>query len=147
MVWWGMNELWIRGRNWDRQYGQWMMSQRRCNYYTETLSYDTPLMYPPFSEDFTLVKNWSLSLRRSSAASANDANRSVGYSNYLSSMPMITAKCYVLRNSPLFSGSSAFGSRNRYCSPTMTELRFKTGFQSSRRMFRHTFPSRSTFGW
>lgn len=47
--------------------GRWRLE----TYYTETLSYDTPLMYPPFSEDFTLVKNWSLSLRRSSAASGD----------------------------------------------------------------------------
>lgn len=50
-------------------------------------------------------------------------------------------------NAPLFNGSSAFGSRKRYCRPTMTELRFSTGFQSSRRMFRQTLPSKSTFGW
>jgi len=48
---------------------------------------------------------------------------------------------------PLLSGSSAFGSKKRYCNPTMTELRLRTGFQSSRRMFKHTFPSRSTLGW
>ena len=48
---------------------------------------------------------------------------------------------------PLFNGSSAFGSKNRYWRPTMTELRFSTGFQSSRKMFKHTFPSKSTFGW
>ena len=29
----------------------------------------------------------------------------------------------------------------------MTELMDKTGFQSSRRMFRHTLPSRSMLGW
>ena len=52
-----------------------------------------------------------------------------------------------ISNAPLLSGSSAFGSRKRYCNPTMTELRLSTGFQSSRRMFRQTFPSRSTFGW
>ena len=33
------------------------------------------------------------------------------------------------------------------CSPTITALRFSTGFQSSLRIFRQTFPSRSMFGW
>lgn len=65
----------------------------------------------------------------------------------------------------LFSGSDAFGSRKRNCvllafqlthgpskrvrtcRPTTTAFKFKTGFQSSRRIFRHTFPSRSIFGW
>lgn len=47
---------------------------------------------------------------------------------------------------PLLSGSSGFGSRKRYCNPTITALRFRTGFQSSRRMLRQTFPSRSRFG-
>jgi hypothetical protein len=50
-------------------------------------------------------------------------------------------------HAPLFRGSSAFGSKNRYCRPTMTEFRLSTGFQSSRRMFRHTLPSKSTLGW
>jgi hypothetical protein len=48
--------------------------------------------------------------------------------------------------SPLFKGSSAFGSKNKYCNPTITEFRLRTGFQSSLRMLRQTFPSRSTFG-
>lgn len=48
---------------------------------------------------------------------------------------------------PLLSGSSAFGSRNRYCKPTITEFKLRTGFQSSRRMFKQTLPSKSTFGW
>ena len=48
---------------------------------------------------------------------------------------------------PLFNGSSAFGSRKRYCSPTTTELIFKTGFQSSLKIFKQTFPSRSILGW
>lgn len=50
-------------------------------------------------------------------------------------------------NIPLFKGSSAFGSRNKYCRPTKTEFRLSTGFQSSRKMFKQTLPSRSTFGW
>lgn len=33
------------------------------------------------------------------------------------------------------------------CIPTTTAFKFKTGFQSSRRMLRQTFPSRSIFGW
>ena len=33
------------------------------------------------------------------------------------------------------------------CSPTTTAFRFSTGFQSSRKMFKQTLPSRSMFGW
>ena len=33
------------------------------------------------------------------------------------------------------------------CSPTITAFRFSTGFQSSLKIFKHTFPSRSMFGW
>lgn len=47
----------------------------------------------------------------------------------------------------LFNGSDAFGSRNKNCIPTITALRLSTGFQSSLKIFRHTFPSRSMFGW
>lgn len=43
--------------------------RRLARDYTATLSYATPLTYPPFNDDLTLVKNWSLLLRRSSAAS------------------------------------------------------------------------------
>jgi hypothetical protein len=50
-------------------------------------------------------------------------------------------------NAPLFKGSSAFGSKNKYCNPTMTAFKLRTGFQSSRRMLRQTFPSRSRLGW
>ncbi|KAH6609485.1 hypothetical protein Trco_002831 [Trichoderma cornu-damae] len=32
------------------------------------------------------------------------------------------------------------------CNPTMTAFRFSTGFQSSRKMFKHTLPSRSILG-
>lgn len=49
-------------------------------------------------------------------------------------------------DAPLLSGSSALGSKKRYCRPTITELRLSTGFQSSLRMLRQTFPSRSTLG-
>ena len=41
----------------------------------------------------------------------------------------------------LFNGSSGLGSRNRYCNPYTIELIVRTGFQSSRRIFRHTLPS------
>lgn len=37
--------------------------------------------------------------------------------------------------------------RNRYWSPYTIELMVRTGFQSSRKMLRHTFPSRSMLGW
>lgn len=47
----------------------------------------------------------------------------------------------------LLSGSLALGSKNKNCNPTITAFKFSTGFQSSRRMFRHTLPSRSMFGW
>lgn len=33
------------------------------------------------------------------------------------------------------------------CNPTITAFKFRTGFQSSRKMFRQTLPSRSMFGW
>lgn len=33
------------------------------------------------------------------------------------------------------------------CNPTITAFKFKTGFQSSRRIFKQMFPSRSIFGW
>ena len=37
--------------------------------------------------------------------------------------------------------------RNKYCSPYTMELIVSTGFQSSRKMFKQTLPSRSMFGW
>ena len=37
--------------------------------------------------------------------------------------------------------------KNRYWSPYTIELMVRTGFQSSLRMFKHTLPSRSIFGW
>ncbi len=37
--------------------------------------------------------------------------------------------------------------KKRTCNPTITAFRFKTGFQSSLRIFKHTFPSRSMLGW
>lgn len=101
-----------------------------------TLSYCTPLMWPPLMEFFTLCRNCSRFLRSSSAASA-----SRGRNN--EELRIDT----VMKHIPLLSGSSAFGSRNRYCSPTNTEFKFNTGFQSSRRIFKQTFPSRSTLGW
>ena len=33
------------------------------------------------------------------------------------------------------------------CNPTITAFKLSTGFQSSLRMFRQTFPSRSMLGW
>lgn len=47
----------------------------------------------------------------------------------------------------LFNGSLAFGSRNKNCNPTITAFKLSTGFQSSRRMFKQTLPSRSMLGW
>ena len=46
----------------------------------------------------------------------------------------------------LFSGSSGFGSLNKNVSQYTHDETESTGFQSSRRMFRHTFPSWSKFG-
>ena len=46
----------------------------------------------------------------------------------------------------LFNGSFGFGSINKKIKPRITELISSTGFQSERRMFKHTFPSRSMFG-
>ena len=48
---------------------KWTEWRKLAPDYTETLSYATPLTYPPFNDDLTLIKNWSLFLRRSSAAS------------------------------------------------------------------------------
>ena len=53
---------------------------------------------------------------------------------------------FLVRCLLLLRGSSAFGSKNKYCNPTNTEFKLKTGFQSSRRIFRHTLPSRSILG-
>src|SRR6266702_556847 len=65
----------------------------------------------------------------------------------------VCGRCFLARTQswqnmflPLFNGSSAFGSKNKYCNPTITEFKLRTGFQSSLRIFRQTFPSRSTFG-
>jgi hypothetical protein len=93
-----------------------------------------PLTDPPPMAVFTFLLNPSLFDLKSSAAS-------------------------------LFRGSDAFGSRNKNygytsahashevngerqtCNPTMTALRLSTGFQSSRKILRQTFPSRSILGW
>lgn len=73
--------------------------------------------------------------------------------------------CFRSSAASLFNGSDALGSRKRNypqsvfhscyvgprieptCNPTTTAFRFNTGFQSSRRMLRHTLPSRSMLGW
>merc|ERR1719464_901574 len=47
----------------------------------------------------------------------------------------------------LLRGSSGFGSRKRYWRPYTIELIVNTGFQSSLRILRQTFPSRSILGW
>lgn len=102
-----------------------------------TRSNCTPLTDPPAIAVRTLRLKASRFVRRSSAAS-------------------------------LFRGSEAFGSRKRNypanprsarqlhptgsnsrkptCMPTITAFKFKTGFQSSLRIFKQTFPSRSIFG-
>lgn len=102
--------------------------------YRSTRSYCTPRTEPPPIDERTFRLNASRLVLRSSAAS-------------------------------LLSGSDAFGSRKRNwtpyqhnppdqwtkekhtCMPTITAFRFSTGFQSSRRMFRQTFPSWSMLGW
>ncbi len=101
-----------------------------------TRSYDWPRMEVPRMEALTLCRNMSRFWRSSFAAS--EVGGRVSQRSTERGMQCDT---------PLLRGSSALGSRNRYCRPTITELRFSTGFQSSRRMFRQTFPSRSTFGW
>jgi hypothetical protein len=111
-------------------------SVKRFHEATSTLSYSLPLTLPPRMDVRTLEMNRERSLRISSAASVQQQSISNACIN-----------SDLKRNAPLFNGSSAFGSRKRYCRPTMTELRLSTGFQSSRRMFKHTLPSRSTFGW
>lgn len=125
--------VWVCVREW--YVGGW--DEKDLRDYTATLSYATPLTCPPFNDDLTLIKNWSLFLRRSSAASVRFDN------SYQQLVRLLYTRGYM----PLFNGSSALGSKKRYCRPTMTELRFRTGFQSSRRIFRQTFPSRSTLGW
>ena len=45
------------------------------------------------------------------------------------------------------SGSLGLGSKNRKMRPMMTLPISRTGFQSARRIFRHTLPSVSMFGW
>lgn len=104
------------------------------SYGTRTLLYDTPLRIPPRIDVLTLCRNCSRFFRSSSAASVKHSQTS-------------SCICQSKGTAPLFSGSSALGSKKRYCRPTITEFRFRTGFQSSRRIFKHTFPSRSTFGW
>lgn len=112
------------------------VQQRLCchaHYLMSTRSYVMPFTEPPVMLVLTFRLKFSLFVLRSSAAS-------------------------------LFNGSDAFGSKNKNyhpcqhflipqipvmltCIPTMTAFRFNTGFQSSRRMFKHTLPSRSMFGW
>jgi hypothetical protein len=104
-----------------------------AGFYFRTLSKGTPRTVPPPIAVLTFLLNPSLFDLKSSAAS-------------------------------LFRGSEAFGSRNkncwhmleqcqwtcqepRTCNPTITALRFSTGFQSSRNILRQTFPSRSILGW
>lgn len=103
-----------------------------------TLAKLSPFTLPPPIASLTLRLNPSLFAFKSSAAS-------------------------------LFRGSEAFGSRKRNyhiprsvhtlikphhttsikhtCKPTMTAFKFNTGFQSSLKIFKQTFPSRSIFGW
>ena len=103
--------------------------------YRSTRSKSFPLIEPPAIELRTCRLNESRFVRKSSAAS-------------------------------LFNGSDAFGSRNRNyinplappqsqpipskkkltCIPTITAFKFNTGFQSSLKIFKQTFPSRSIFG-
>lgn len=113
------------------------------------------LMEPPASDRLTDVVNAERSLRSSSAASVKKLRKVPAQMS--ASIPRSTLFPHVLVlgnlplscicNQPLLSGSPGLGSRKRYCSPTITELRLSTGFQSSRRMLRHTFPSRSMLGW
>lgn len=56
----------------------------------------------------------------------------------LHSNPKVSPANYTQRHRP---------SLKPTCMPTITAFKFRTGFQSSRKMFRHTFPSRSIFGW
>ena len=74
--------------------------------------------------------------------STSPQNFSSSYDNKIRAMNTLRA----ILLAPLFKGSSAFGSRNRYCRPTQIAFKFKTGFQSSRRMLRQTLPSKSMFG-
>lgn len=53
---------------------------------------------------------------------------------------------YIYKNSLCFSWLKML-TRNRYWSPYTIELMVRTGFQSSLKMLRQTFPSRSIFGW
>lgn len=47
----------------------------------------------------------------------------------------------------LFNGSFGFGSINKNINPKITALIPSTGFQSALKIFKHTFPYKSMFGW
>lgn len=102
-------------------------------YCFRTLSKDSPRTGPPPMDVLTFRLNPSLFDRRSSAASLFRGSEALGSRN---------------RNYwHMLEGCGWAGWGRRTCNPTMTALRFSTGFQSSRRILRQTFPSRSIFGW
>jgi hypothetical protein len=119
------------------------MSNEHGFHHNKKTECDNSLNDPPAIVFFTVDAKVLRSRRRSSAASVEKSVHKERRNRQHRTLIMITHQS----NLPLLSGSSGFGSKNKYCSPTMTELRLSTGFQSSRRMLRQTLPSRSRFGW
>ena len=55
--------------------------------------------------------------------------------------------CNMTSAAYLFNGSVGLGDEKSNINPKSTSFNELTGFQSSRRIFKQTFPSRSIFGW
>ena len=134
--------------------------------YLRTRSYTVPLTEPPLIAVRTFLLKPSRLLLKSSAASLLRGSEALGSKNknyqivevsfiipltssvnlpYTPPNPQSPQK---LHEQSKNRGTSCWESLLFHtCNPTMTAFKFNTGFQSSRRMFKHTFPSRSMFGW
>ena len=122
--------------------------------YFITRSYCSPFTDPPLIEDRTFLLKPSLLILRSSAASLLSGSEAFGSRKRNYCMTSMSANTPVQISLDVFRESlyaGFLGNIPRFCqptcNPTMTAFKFRTGFQSSLKMFKHTLPSRSMFGW
>lgn len=125
------------------------LSSQKLHVYFSTRSYVVPLIVPPLMAVRTFLLKPSRLLRRSSAASLFNGSEALGSKNKncnFHQVSLIARTRYPTL--PLYGRPRAEAHVPVLtCSPTMTAFRFNTGFQSSRRMFKQTLPSRSILGW
>lgn len=121
----------------------------RLQVYFSTRSYVVPLIVPPLMAVRTFLLKPSRLLRRSSAASLFNGSEALGSRNKNCKWHQVSLIAHSRYISLLL---YAWPRAEEHvliltCSPTMTAFKFSTGFQSSRKMFKHTLPSRSILGW